>query len=48
MGPDNDCSNHYRDSLLALTGVLIKYGKAFRAHTAEIYQRYALLQYKER
>ncbi|UPK94495.1 hypothetical protein LCI18_005430 [Fusarium solani-melongenae] len=34
--------------ILSLTGVLIKYGKAFRAHTAERYQRYALLQYKER
>ncbi|EXK83770.1 hypothetical protein FOQG_11931 [Fusarium oxysporum f. sp. raphani 54005] len=34
--------------VLSLTGVLIKYGKPFRAHTAERYQRFALLQYKER
>ncbi|EXM09660.1 serine/threonine kinase 16 [Fusarium oxysporum II5] len=34
--------------ILSLTGVLIKYGKPFRAHTAERYQRFALLQYKER
>ncbi|KAI8713848.1 hypothetical protein NCS52_01230600 [Fusarium sp. LHS14.1] len=35
-------------AILSLTGVLIKYGKAFRAHTAERYQCLALLQYKER
>ncbi|KAH7217808.1 serine/threonine kinase 16 [Fusarium oxysporum] len=34
--------------ILSLTGVLTKYGKPFRAHTAERYQRFALLQYKER
>ncbi|KAL5619693.1 hypothetical protein FOVSG1_001915 [Fusarium oxysporum f. sp. vasinfectum] len=34
--------------ILSFTGVLIKYGKPFRAHTAERYQRFALLQYKER
>ncbi|KAK2699254.1 hypothetical protein QWA68_001963 [Fusarium oxysporum] len=34
--------------ILSLTGVLIKYDKPFRAHTAERYQRFALLQYKER
>ncbi|KAM0083661.1 hypothetical protein ACKRZS_004113 [Fusarium odoratissimum] len=34
--------------ILSLTGVLIKYGKPLRAHTAERYQRFALLQYKER
>lgn len=34
--------------ILSLTAVFIKYGKAFRARTAQRYQRYALLQYKER
>ncbi|KAG5809300.1 hypothetical protein H9Q74_005675 [Fusarium xylarioides] len=34
--------------ILSLTGVLLKYGKPFRAHTAERYQHLALLQYKER
>ncbi|KAH6974177.1 serine/threonine kinase 16 [Ilyonectria sp. MPI-CAGE-AT-0026] len=34
--------------ILMLTAVLIKWGKTFRAQTAERYQRFALLQYKER
>ncbi|RSL71291.1 hypothetical protein CEP53_001568 [Fusarium sp. AF-6] len=34
--------------ILSLTAIFIKYGKTFRARTAQRYQRYALLQYKER
>ncbi|KPM45246.1 hypothetical protein AK830_g1281 [Neonectria ditissima] len=34
--------------ILMFTAVLIKWGRAFRAHTAERYQHFALLQYKER
>ncbi|UPK89936.1 hypothetical protein LCI18_000871 [Fusarium solani-melongenae] len=34
--------------ILSLTGVFIRYGKIFRARTAQTYQRYSLLQYKER
>lgn len=34
--------------VLMFTAVFIKWGRAFRAHTAARYQHFALLQYKER